>query len=64
MYLNYFRKSYSKAKTGLPKPIKDYNEAKIDSPQLADTVTVSKHILPVTLGILIRPLYLFNNTNK
>jgi len=34
MYLNYFRdlEGYGEAKTGLPKPIKDYSEAKIDSP--------------------------------
>ena len=32
IYLNYFKglKGYSKTKTGLPKPIKDYNKAKID----------------------------------
>ena len=34
IYLNYVRdlKGYSKAKIGLPKLIKDYYEAKIDSP--------------------------------
>ena len=55
---------YGKAKIGLPEPIKDYSEAKIDLPQLVDIVAVFKRVLLVTLGILIRPLYLFNNTNK
>ena len=34
MYLNYFRslEGYSKVKIGLPELIKDYSEAKIDSP--------------------------------
>ena len=34
MYFNYFRdlEGYGKAKIGLPKLIKDYSEAKIDSP--------------------------------
>ena len=34
MYLNYFRdlEGHSKAKIGLPKPIKDHGEAKIDLP--------------------------------
>jgi len=44
--------------------MKDRGEAKIDSPQPADTVAVSKHVSPVTLSIFIRPLYLFSNTNK
>jgi len=32
MYFDYFRdlESYGKAKIGLPKPMKDYSEAKID----------------------------------
>jgi len=66
IYLDYFRdlEGHSEAKTGLPEPMKDHGEAKIDSPQPADTVAVSKHVLPVTQGIFIRPLYLFSNTNK
>lgn len=50
MYLNYFRglEGHGEAKTGLPEPMKDHGEAKIDSPQPADTVAVSKHVLPVT----------------
>ena len=34
IYLNYFRdlEDHGKAKIGLPKPIKDHSEAKIDSP--------------------------------
>jgi hypothetical protein len=55
---------YSKAKTGLLKLIKDHSKAKIDLSQLVNTVAVPKYISPVTLGIFIRPLYLFSNTNK
>ena len=50
MYPNYLKglEGYSKAEVSLPKLIKDHSEAKIDSPQLVDIVTVSKHVLPVT----------------
>ena len=66
MYFNYLRglEGHNEAKIGLYKPIKDHGEAKIDSSQPADTITVFKHILPVTLNIFIRPLYLFSSINK
>jgi len=66
MYPNYLKglESHGKVEASLPKPMKDYSEAKIDLPQLVDTVAVFKHVLLVTQGIFIRPLYLFSNTNK
>jgi len=66
IYANYLKslEGYSETKTVLPKLMKDYSEAKIDLSRLADTVAVSKHVLLVTQGIFIRPLYLFSNTNK
>jgi len=50
IYFNYFRdlEGYGKAKIGLLKLMKDYSEAKIDLPQLVDTVAVSKYVLLVT----------------
>ena len=49
IYLDYFKdlEGHSEAKTGLPELIKDHDKAKIDLPQLADTVAVFKHVLPV-----------------
>jgi len=66
IYANYLKslEGYSKTKIVLPKLIKDYSEAKIDLPWPVDTVAVSKHVLLVTQGIFIKPLYLFSNTNK
>jgi len=63
MYTNYLKslKGRSETKIVLPKLIKSYSEAKINSPQLKEV-----HIkgLLVPLGIFIKHLYLFNNTNK
>ena len=52
MYFNYLR------------GLEGHSEAKIDLPQLVNTVVVSKYVLLVALNIFIRPLYLFSNTNK
>jgi len=63
MYANYLKslKGRSETKIVLPKLIESYNEAKTDSPQPKEV-----HIkgLPVPLGIFIKHLYLFSNTNK
>jgi len=63
MYTNYFKslKGRSKIKIVLLKLIESYSEAKTDSLQPKEVYIKG---LLVPLGMFIKHLYLFSNTNK
>jgi len=63
MYANYFKslEGRSETKIVLFKLIESYNKAKIDLPQPKEVYIKG---LLVPLGMFIKHLYLFSNTNK